>query len=363
MFEVIKCFILKEFFQIKRDRRMLFFIIMPPIVQLLIFGYALTYDIKNISIAFCDLDKTYESREILRKISSSGYFKLKYSFNSKKDLEKIIEKGKASVFIQINNGFSKDLKNGKKAEIQIIIDGTDVNTASIASGYLNKILFEKFKDKKILPIEFKTRIWYNPELKSQNYNVPGIIAMLIMLACLLLTAMSIVKEREAGTLEQILVTPIKPIEFIMGKTIPFIFIGYFEMCLVLFFSFFIFKIPLKGSFTLLFCTAGIYILNALGIGLFISTISKTLRQAMMGSFFFFFPAIILSGFIFPIENMPQGLQYLTYLNPLRYFLIIIRGIFLKGAGILDLWDEILILFLLSTLIFTLSTLKFRKRLK
>lgn len=363
MFDVIKGFIIKEFLQIKRDKRMLFFIFMPPIIQLLIFGYALTYDIKNIPTSFCDLDNSFESRELLRKIGSSEYFYLKYPSLSPSEMEKNLEKGKAKVLIQINKGFSRDLKKGKSPEVQVIIDGTDVNTASIAYGYLNKIFSEfLIKNEKSLPLEFKIRIWYNQNLKSTNYNVPGIIAMLIMLTCLLLTSMSIVKEREAGTLEQILVTPIKPFEFILGKTIPFVIIGYLEMCLVLFFSIFVFKVPLKGSIFLLFITAGIYILNALGIGLFISTISKTLRQAMMGSFFFFFPAIILSGFIFPIENMPEVLQYLTYINPLRYFLIIIRGIFLKGAGFSVLWNEIFILFILSTSIFTISILNFRKRL-
>ncbi|MEJ5166807.1 MAG: ABC transporter permease [Thermoanaerobaculia bacterium] len=364
MFEVIKNFAIKEFLQIKRDKRMLFFIFMPPIIQLFIFGYGLTYDIKNIPVAYCDLDKTFESREILRKISSSGYFNLKYSAGSPFELEKIIEKGKAMVSIQINDGFSEDLKKGKRAEIQVIIDGTDVNTSKIASGYLNKITSSiSIKDTKKIPLDFKIRVWYNPELKSRNYIIPGIIAMLIMLSCLLLTAMSIVKEREVGTLEQILVTPIKPLEFILGKTIPFMIIGYLEMFLVLFFALFIFKIPLKGSFILLFFVSGIYILNALGIGIFISTISKTLRQAMMGSFFFFFPAIILSGFIFPIENMPEGLQYLTYINPLRYFLIIIRGIFLKSSGFFTLFNEIFFLTLISIGIFSLSLFNFSKRIQ
>lgn len=359
-----RSFIIKEFLQIKRDKRMLFFIFMPPIIQLLIFGYGLTYDIKNISVAYCDLDKSFESREILRKISSSGYFNLKYAVDCTYELDKIIEKGRAKVSFQINNGFSREFKKGKKAEIQVIIDGTDVNTARIASGYLSKIISDSIlKKEKNAYVNFKIRAWYNPELKSQNYIIPGIIAMLIMLSCLLLTSMSIVKEREGGTLEQILVTPIKPIEFILGKTIPFVIIGYLEMLLVVFFAIFVFKIPLKGSFLLLFFISGVYILNALGIGIFISTISRTLRQAMMGSFFFFFPAIILSGFIFPIENMPEGLQYLTYINPLRYFLIIIRGIFLKSAGLFTLIEEIFFLTIMGMVIFSLSLFNFNKRIQ
>jgi ABC-2 type transport system permease protein len=363
MFEKIKEVIIKEFLHIKRDKRMLFFIFMPPLVQIIIFGFAVVSDVKNISTGFCDLDKSFESREILRKIESSDYFNVKYLTNSPKYLEDLIEKGKIKVAIQINNGFSEKLKKEKNGEIQVIIDGTDVNTSSCANGYLNNIFAEYLNKKKKNLVNFKIRIWYNPNLRSQDYNVPAVIAMIITLSCLLLTAMSIVREREAGTLEQLLVAPIKPMELLLGKTIPFILIGYFEAACVFFSSFLIFKIQLKGSVVLLFFCIGIYILNALGIGLFISTVAKTMQQAMMGSFFFFFPAIILSGFMFPIENMPEFVQYFTYLNPLRYFLIIIRGIFLKGNGFFILWKEIFILFLISTSIFTLSALNFRKRIK
>ncbi len=356
MIYVLKSFIKKEFTQIKRDKRMLFFIFVPPLIQLLILGYALNFDIKNIDVCFCDLEKTSESREILRKLSSSGYFRIKYYLESCKKMDELLDKGKVKVGIKIDKNFSK------KKEIQIIIDGTDVNTASISKGYLKKIFYEKF-ERKNPEVNFELRVWYNPELKSQNYNVPGIVAFLIMLTCLLLTSMSIVKERESGTLEQILVTPLKPIEFIIGKTIPFAIIGFFEMSLALIFAILVFKIPLKGSILFLFFSALIYILSFLGIGLFISTISKTMQQAMMLSFFILLPTIILSGFLFPIENMPLLIQYITYLNPLRYFLIIIRGIFLKGIGLSILWKEILILLFISTAISSLSILNFRKRIK
>ncbi len=362
MFDVIKEIITKEFLQIKKDKRMLFFIFMPPVIQLFIFGYAVVFDVKNISTAICDLENKYESREIIRKLESSGYFKIKYYTKLPKEMEYLIEKGKVKVLIQINEGFSRKMKKEKGGEIQIIIDGTDTNISSIASGYLNNIFLD-ISNKKNLPVEFKTRVWFNPNLESRNYNVPGIIAMIITLTCILLTSMSIVREREMGTLEQILVTPIRPMELMLGKTIPFIIIGYIEMSLVLIISLTFFKIPLKGSILLLFFSAGIYIIACLGVGLFISIVSKTMQQAMMGSFFFFFPSIILSGFMFPIENMPEAIQYLTYLNPFRYFLIIIRGIFLKGNGIDILWREIFPLFLISAGLLIFGIIKFRKRIK
>ena len=211
-------------------------------------------------------------------------------------------------------------------------------------------------------MELKDIAWYNPELKSKNYNVPGVIAIVIMLTCLLLTAMAVVREREIGTMEQLMVTPIRPLELILGKTIPFALIGFFDMVLVTVIAYLKFDIPIKGSFLLLFASTAIYLLSVLGMGLFISTISRTQQQALMATFLFYVPAVLLSGFMFPIENMPKIIQYGTYINPLRYFLVIIRGIFLKGNGIAVLWPQMLSMFVLGIFVITASSLRFSKRL-
>jgi ABC-2 type transport system permease protein len=265
----------------------------------------------------------------------------------------------------------------------VIVDGTDSNTASVVMSYAQRIVGEYSRsilEKRLnrlpdLPpslkqpfykkggIEIQSRAFFNPNLESRNFYVPGIIALLIMLVTLILTCMAIVREREIGTMEQIMVSPIRPVELILGKTIPFALIGYIDVALVTIVGVFLFDVPIRGSIALLFFATTLYLLSSLGIGLFISTISRTQQQAMMTMFFFFVPAILLSGFIFPIANMPAWAQYLTYANPLRYFLIIIRGIFLRGNGLEVLWPQLLSLAILGTIVFTFSSLRFRKRLE
>jgi len=369
MFGRIRFMIIKEFIQTFRDKRLRPIIFVTPIIQLLILGFAVTTDVKNISTAFYDLDKSYESRELMRRFESSGYFTVKYLPASDKELTNLLERAKILCAIQINKDFSKDIKRGKQTEIQIILDGTDSNSAIVAMGYANQIIIKFAKDlagNKIKTsfknLDMRIRAWYNPELKSKNFFVPGVTAVLIMLTCLLLTSMAVVREREIGTIEQLMVTPLKPIELILGKTIPFACVGFFDMFIVTFMAVVVFKIPVEGSIPLLtFCT-GIYILSALGIGLFISTVTKSQQQALMSTFLFFAPAMILSGFLFPIENMPRIIQYGTYLNPLRYFLVIIRGIFLKGNGFEILHNQIVPLFVLGIAVIILSALRFKKRM-
>ncbi len=262
------------------------------------------------------------------------------------------------------------------------MDGTDSNTASVAMDYTNRIINQVTRERlqaglaarslasgtlsaslRGLPgIELRSRAWYNPDLRSRNYFVPGVIAILIMLTLLLMTSMAIVREREIGTMEQLMVSPIRPAELILGKTLPFALIGFFDVALITTVAVFWFAIPIRGSMVLLFGATAIYLLPVLGIGLFISTISRTQQQALMSTFFFFQPAMLLSGFVFPIANMPEPIQYLTYVNPLRYFLVIIRGIFLKGNGVGILWPHMLALFLLGLTVLTASTLRFQKRL-
>ena len=370
MFERIKHIVIKEFIQLFRDKRSAFFLFVTPLIQLLIFGYVATFDVNSISTAFYDLDKSSESRELGQRLTSSGYFAVKYRPSSTEEITDLIERGKALCAIQVNSGFSKDLKRGIPTQIQVIIDGTDSNTAMIAMGYVNTIIARYARENSVSPvtpvistIDFRTRVWYNPDLRSRNYMVPGVVALIIMLTCLIVTSMSVVRERETGTMEQLMVTPIKPMELMLGKTIPSAVIGLFDMSFITFVGVFWFNVPIKGElYFLVLCTA-IYLVPVLGIGLFISTISKTPQQAMMASFFFFQPAILLSGFVTPIENMPRIFQYITYANPLRYFLVILRGIFLKGAGIDVLWPQMATLFTIGVVVLVLSALRFTKRLR
>lgn len=381
MFERIKQMIIKEFIQVFRDRRMLAIILVTPVMQLFAFGYAVTTDVNNIPTAVYDLDRSYESRELIRRLVSSGYFSIRYFPESHKEITYLLDMGKVTAALRINHGFSSDIKKGKTADVQILIDGTDSNTASVAIDYINRIIVKYAEDLAVntpsmtgmirtvrgevpsaLKIDLRSRAWYNPDLRSKNYNVPGVIAIVIMLTCLLLTSMAIVREREIGTMEQLMVTPIRPFELMLGKTIPFALIGFFDMFLVTVIAILWFKIPVNGPIQLMpLCTA-IYLLSVLGIGLFISTISKTQQQAMMATFLFYIPSVLLSGFMFPIENMPEIIQYSTYINPLRYFLVIIRGIFLKNNGLSILWPQILSLFLLGLIVMTVSSLRFRKRI-
>lgn len=383
MFQRLKSMLIKEFIQAFRDPRMRILLFVPPVLQLVIFGYAANTDIRNISLAVYDLDRTPASREMVDRFSSSGYFR---TFRIATDLRQIrrwIDAGKVSAALQINPGFSRQVRQSQGSSIQLIVDGTDSNTASVIAGYAQAIVAQYSREwlqarlNKIpnLPfalqrplirsggIEVRSRAFFNPNLESRNFYVPGIIALLIMLVTLLLTCMSVVREREIGTMEQLIVSPIRPLELILGKTIPFALIGYVDVALVTVVGVSLFDVPIRGSFLLLLAATTLYLLSSLGIGLLISTISRTQQQAMMSMFFFFMPAILLSGFIFPIANMPEAVQLLTYANPLRYFLIIIRGIFLKGIGLNILWPQMVGLAILGAVLFTFSSLRFRKRLE
>lgn len=368
MFERIKQMVIKEFIQVFRDRRMKAIVFVIPVMQLMVFGFAVSTDVNNISTALYDLDRSYESREVVRRLEASGYFSVRYHPESEEEIKELLDRGKVTAAIQINRGFSSGLKNGGKTELQILVDGTDSNTATVAMDYANRIILKYAKE--LSPsllksgresIDLRTRAWYNPELRSRNYNVPGVIAIVIMLTCLLLTSMAVVREREIGTMEQLMVTPLRPVELILGKTIPFAIIGFFDMVLVVAVAVLKFDIPIKGSLQLLPLSTGIYLLSVLGIGLLISTISRTQQQALMATFLYYIPAVLLSGFMFPIANMPVIIQYGTYLNPLRYFLVIIRGIFLKGNGLTILWPQMAALLAIGIIVITVSSLRFKKR--
>ena len=368
MLERIKHLAIKEFIQTFRDRKRRILIAISPLIQLFLFGYVAILDVNNVSTALLDLDKSQESRELTRRFERSGYFTITNLPQSPEEMGYLLDKGAVLMAIQINRGFSKDIKKGIPAALQVLVDGTDSNSALIAMGYITTIVGTFSRDL-ALPAgvraertDFRTRVWYNPDLKSRNYFLPGVIALIIMLTCLMVTSMAMVREREVGTIEQLMVTPIRPLELVLAKMIPASAIGIGQMFLVTAVGVLWFHVPIKGAFPFLFLCTCVYLLSVLGIGLFISTISKTQQQAMMASFFFFQPAILLSGFATPIENMPRFFQYITYASPLRYFLVIVRGVFLKGVGLEVLWPQVLALLILGLAILLFSAMRIKKRL-
>jgi ABC-2 type transport system permease protein len=368
MFERIWYLAVKEFIETFRLKRRLFFIFVAPVIQLFMFGYVATMDVNNVSTAWLDFDKSKESRELSRRLEASGYFTIVARPASSKEIAPLIDGGKALLAIEVDRDFSKDIKKGRSAQLQVIVDGTDSNTGLIAMNYVNQIVATYSADlgapikAMAAPADFRQRIWYNPDLRSRNYFLPGVIALIVMLTCLMLTSMAVVRERETGTMEQLMVTPIRPLELMLGKTMTPALVGFIDMLMVTIAGVLWFHVPIKGSLPFLFLSTGVYLLSVLGIGLLLSTLSKTQQQAMMASFFFFQPAILLSGFATPIESMPAIFQYMTYVSPLRYFLVIVRGIFLKGVGFDVLWPQVLALFVLGILIFLFSALRFKKRL-
>jgi ABC-2 type transport system permease protein len=376
--------LIKEFLQILRDPRMKAVIFVTPLVQLLVFGYAVTTDVTEIPTAIADFDGSPQTRELVRRFESSRHFRVVRHVGRAGDLRDLLDRGTVRAAIQFGPGFTGDLERGRRAALQVLVDGTDSNTASVVMDYANRIVAEYNRDAAARSlavrraaldpsiieapptlggIDLRARAWYNPDLRSRYYNVPAVIAIIIMLTSLLLTAMAVVREREIGTMEQLMVSPIRPAELILGKTLPFALIGFFDVLLITVVAVVWFTVPIQGSLALLFGATALYLLSTLGIGLFISTVSKTQQQALMSTFFFFLPAVLLSGFMFPIANMPPVIQWLTYVNPLRYYLVIVRGIFLKGSGPAILWPQMLPLAGLGAAVFAVSTLRFRKRLE
>ena len=375
MFERIKHMLIKEFIQILRDPRMKMVIFIAPVIQLIVFGYAATTDVNHIATAVYDLDQSKTSRELIAQFVGSGYFDIVEYITHERHGLNLIDRGRIKAFLRLNKGFENDLLAGRSAQAQMIIDGTDSNTAGIVLNYSAKIARQISQQvlisrlnrltgsiRKPEPIALQTRSWFNENLESRNFYVPGVIAIIVSLVTLMLTSMAVVREKEIGTIEQIMVTPITPIEFILGKTLPFALISFIDVIVVALVGVFWFKVPIRGSLWLLFLATAMYLMTTLGIGLLISTISHTQQQAMMTTFFFFFPALLLSGFIFPIANMPVIIQWLTYLNPLRYFLVIIRGIFLKGVGLGILWPQLAALVVMGFITLRLATKRFHKTL-
>lgn len=363
--------LLKEFGQIARDKRMLPIIFVAPVLQLILLGYAASLDVKNIPFVLCDLDKTKESRSFVQAFTNSGYFLMTYSTEEYKTIGEYLDGNKASMALIIPKKFGNTLLRKETAEVQILLDGAEGNTTAIIMNYANQII-SRFSTERMMKVigdvkkfggvTLESRAWYNPTLVSRNFMVPGVLVLILLLTTMNLTAMAIVKEKEIGTLEQLLVTPLRPAEMILGKLIPFIIIGFMNVTVVLLVMIFGFDIPVRGSVPLLFVLTGFFLLTTLGLGLFVSTISNTQQQAMMvGIFAVMSPMMYLSGFVFPVENMPVILQYVATLIPMKYFLVVVRSIILKESGIAELWFEAMMLLGMGVFVLVASVLRFREK--
>ena len=376
MLSRLKQMLIKEFIQVFRDKRTRFVLFGPPIIQMMIFGYAATFEIRHVPTVVLDLDHTQESRELISRFSATQYFDVKQQLTNRQEIVDLIDRGQATVALQIHPGFAENLRKGQTAPLQIVVDGTNSNTALIAIGYVNQIAqgfaqdYQRDRMLRISPnlaarvpqVTLEERPWYNSDRRSRWFFVPGVIGSLTLVLVTTLTAFAVVREREIGTLEQIMVTPIRPWEFILGKTLPFFLIGLIDVALIATVGTLWFQVPFRGSLLVLVAGAVLFLLCMLGAGLLISTVSSTQQQAMVTAFFFIMPAITFSGFGFPISTMPRWLQLMTYVDPLRYFLVVLRGVYLKGVGFDILWPQMASMAALGATLLTLSVFRFHKAL-
>jgi ABC-2 type transport system permease protein len=376
MFGRLKQMLIKELIQVVRDKRTRLILIVPPILQMLVFGYAANFDIRNVSTTVVDLDNTQQSRELISRFTSSPYFHVEHELSDAREAHRLIESGSTTLAIEIDAGFAQKLEKGQTAPLQVIVDATNSNTALIASSYVSQVALgfaQQMQHDRIyriapqlieqLPsVQLQQRPWYNSDLSSRWFFVPGVIGSLTTLLVITLTSFAVVREREIGTLEQIMVTPIRPVEFILGKTLPFFLIGLFDALLIGIVGTFWFQIPFRGHISVLLIGAVLFIVCMLGVALLISTVSSTQQQAMVTSFFVIMPTITFSGFGFPISAMPQWMQSLSYAIPLRYFLIVLRGTYLKGVGMDVLWPQMAAMAGIGVGLLTLAIMRFHKAL-
>jgi ABC-2 type transport system permease protein len=362
----------KELIELRADPRLFGIVIMAPIIQLCVLGYAATTDVQDVPLLVVDGDRSEASRRLVSRFDASANFVIVDVIADPGEVERYLEHGDAWMALTIPATFGDDIATGRPGTVQVIADGTDSNSTTVALGYARTVVAAYSAERqaeraagaaRVAPITADIRVWFNPRLESRDFMVPGIIALLLLVVTTNLTAMAIVREREVGTLEQLNVTPLARWELIVGKLLPYALIGMFDVLLVSLVAVFWFEIPMRGSFALLLASSLIYLLSTLGLGLFVSTISHTQQQASMTTTFFFLtPMIYLSGFIFPIENMPEWIQWVTYAIPLRYFLVIVRGIFLKGVGFEVLWPQMAALLACGLVLIALATLRSSKRL-
>ena len=366
--------IVKELFQLRHDRKMIPALVAGPLIQLLALGYAANTDVDRIPTLLVDEDRTPASRELVDRFTGSGYFVLAGSVATADQAEPWLVDGRAQVALVIPGRYGEDVAAGRPPRVQVLADGTDANSAVVGLGYASRIIGEAGAQLAVqrsprrpadtgAGVELVPRIWYNPDLKSRWFYVPAVLAMVLMLVTMMMPSMAVVREKEIGTLEQIIVTPLAPWQLIVGKLCPFVVIGIFDLLLITGVARWLFGVPLRGSLLLLVLLTLLYLLNTLGLGLLVSTVVSTQQQAMMFSaFVVMVPMIYLSGLIFPIANMPRAVQLATYAVPVRYYANVIRGVFLRGSGIAVLWPDALALLGLGLMLLFLASLRFRKSL-
>lgn len=374
---VIKAVAKKEVFQVIRDKRSLLFAFLLPLMMMFLYSYGIRFDVNNIRIAISDQDKSVYSRTLIDSFIGSGYFERVGGDVSTAEAERMIMTDDASVALIIPVDFSKNLKRMKASALQVLLDGMDSNTANISQGYIKAILLQyNFNQTKAImgnmlamhgvsipPVSLDIRIFYNPEIKSNHFIIPGIIVIIMMLMGALLTTLSIVKEREFGSFEIIISTPIKSAEFIIGKVTPYVVLSFLDFILIMVVGYFVFNVPIKGSILLLFLTSIIYVITTLALGILISTIAKTQQMALLAAMIVtLLPSILLSGFVFPIESMPLVLRWVSAIVPAKYFMTILRAIYLKGTGLSTFWLDLLIMTFYSFVLLAISAAKFKKRL-
>ncbi len=366
----------KEFIHIRRDPRTLFIVIFMPIFQLIIFGYAVTSDVKHLPLAVFDQDRTAASRALIEAYRNSGYFDIAYHVNTHTEIAYLVDAGLARAGLTIPPGYGSRLARREQAEVSFVIDGSDptiANTALASASAIGQahgaaLLQTALRRGGTLPgllpgVEVRTRVWYNPNMRSANYMVPALIGLILQTLTALLTAVAIVREREHGTLESLIVTPIRSVELVLGKIVPYVVLAFMDTILILVVGTYWFHVPINGSVGLLLALAALFLMSSLGIGLLVSSAARTQQEAMMMAFFTILPSVFLSGFMFPIASMPPVLQWLSKVIPLTYFLVIDRGIVLKGNSMDILLPQVAMLTVLGTIILLLAVLRFRKRLE
>jgi ABC-2 type transport system permease protein len=366
--------IAKEFIQLVRDRRTLAMALLMPVIQLLLFGYAITTDVEHLPTIVLDQSRSQESRQLIQRFVNSRYFHVGAYARTLDEVERAIDRGEARVAIVLPADLARRLAAGRGAQVQVLVDASDpliARSALATAESLGQLASLEIVARRLpgadrtleLPLEVRTRAWYNPDLRSVNFMVPGLLAVVLQMLTTMLTALAIVRERELGTLELLVATPIKKSELMLGKILPYVVLGYGDITLALLIAAFWFNVPIRGSLALLYLLALVFYLASLGQGVMISTISRTQRQALQASLFTFLPTILLSGFMFPRDGMPTVIQWIGYVLPLTHFLIIVRGIILKGIGLAMLYQQVIPLAVLGALFFVVSVLRFQKRLE
>jgi len=366
---VVRAIMRRELIDVVRDRRSLFLTFLYPISMLIMYGYGIRYDVDNVHLMVLDHSGTPASRALVQELTSSGYFRLVGMAADEREVERALDTERARAAVVIPRRFADEVRAGDTTSVQVLIDGSDANTANIAQGYALAIVNRfanglRGANAAAPPIEVEHRVWYNAELKSVNFIVPGVIAVIMMIVGAILTALSIVKEKERGTIEQILVSPIRPVEMIVGKIIPYVGIALLDLAIIIAAGYLLFEVPIKGSLLSLAVFSLLYLVCSLGVGVFVSTIADNMQTAMIAAIFLsLMPSVLLSGFVFPLEHMPVAIRALSYFFPGRYFVDAIRGIYLKGVGVQVLWQDAVLLAVFALAIVGLSTSRFRDRLE